>query len=131
MSYHHELLDESIVLKLQQMLLIHNLYINIFMTAKERLSINENISLCLKTVDARNVDHRRYNRPTASEVAIIMPGTSEEQVNKRDIVLQARSGQLKRISELNSAYCPLRYPLLFLNGQQGWHPDMTLNSRSP
>ena len=56
-----------------------------------------------------------------------MPGTGEEPVDRRDIVLQTRKGKFKRISELHSSYCPLRYPLLFPNGQQGWHPNMFSN----
>src|SRR5271163_1903733 len=109
------------------MLRLHNPYIDIFMTAKERLAINENISLHLKTIDVRHFDHRRYNRPTASEVAIIMSETDEEQVDRRDIILETRSRHLKRISELHSAYCALRYPLLFPNDQQGWHPNFLSN----
>ena len=97
------------------------------MTAKERLMNNENISLHLNTIDVRHVDRRRYNRPTTSEVAIIMPGTGEERVDRRDIILETRGHQLKRISELHSAYCALRYPLLFPNGQQGWHPNLLSN----
>ena len=128
LSYHHGLLNRSTVLQLQHMLRLHNPYIHVFMTAKERLDVSENVSLCLKTVDTDHLDHRRYNRPTASEIAVIMPGTGEEQFDKRDIVLQARNGPFKRISELHSAYCPLRYPILFPNGQQGWHPDMRSNS---
>ena len=112
------------------MLQIHNPYIDALMTAKERLIINDNISLCLKTIDITHFDRRRYNRPTSSEVAIIMPGTGEEQVDRRDIIVQSRSGQLKRISELHSAYCALRYPLLFPNGQQGWHPNLPSSDRS-
>ena len=127
-SYHHGLLDKAIVLQFQHMLRQYNPYIDVFMTAKERLSVNENIALSLKTVNINNLDHRRYNRPTSSEIAIIMPGTGEEQVDKRDIILQSKNGQLKRISELHSAYCALRYPLLFPNGQQGWHPEMMSNT---
>ena len=127
MSYHHGLLNLSTVLQLQHMLRLYNPYIDIFMTAKERLTINENISLHLKTIDVEHFDRRRYNRPTASEVAIIMPETGEEQVDKRDIILETRSRQFKRISELHSAYCALRYPLLFPNGQQGWHPNFLSN----
>jgi len=114
------------------MLRLHNPYIDVFMTAKDRrLAVNDNISLCLKTIDInRHFDQRRYNRPTASEVAVIIPGTGEEQVDRRDIILQSRSGQFKRISELHSAYCALRYPLLFPNGQQGWHPNIRSNDRS-
>jgi len=126
-SYHHGLLHQPTVLLLQHMLQLHNPYVDIFMTAKERLSINENISLHIKTTDCQYLDPRRYNRPTASEIAVIMPGTGEEPVDRRDIILQTRGGQLKRISELHSSYCPLRYPLLFPNGQQGWHPNIFSN----
>lgn len=124
MSYHHGLLDMSTVLRLQHMLQLHNPYVDAFLTTRERLTINENISLHLRTVDDRNLDQRRYNRPTTSEIAVIIPGTGEEQVDRRDIVLETRSHQLKRISELHSAYSALRYPLLFPNGQQGWHPKL-------
>jgi hypothetical protein len=122
-SYHHGLLDRSLVLQLQHMLRLHNPYIEVFMTARERLLNNENISLHLKTMDIGHLDQRRYNHPTASEVAVIMPGTGEEQVDRRDIILEARNHRFKRISELHSAYCPLRYPFLFPNGQQGWHAE--------
>jgi hypothetical protein len=89
------------------MLQLYNPYVNIFLTAKERLSTNENISLHIKTIDCQYTDPRRYNRPTASEIAVIMPGTGEEPVDRRDIILQTRGGQLKRISELHSSYSPL------------------------
>ena len=82
-SYHHGLLDMFIVLRLQHMLRLCNPYIHSFMTAKERFDANENVSLCLKTVDIKQSDHRRYNRPTASEIAVIMLGTGEDlQFNK-------------------------------------------------
>ena len=113
------------------MLRLHNPYIDVFMTAKDRLAVNDNISLCLKMIHiTTHFDQRRYNRPTASEVAVIIPGTGEEQVDRRDIILQSRSGQFKCISELHSAYCALRYPLLFRNRQQGWHPNICSNDRS-
>jgi hypothetical protein len=91
MSYHHGLLNMNTVLQLQHMLRLHNPYIDIFLIARERLTMNENISLHLKTVDVRNLDRRRYNRPTTSEVAVIMPGTGEEPVDRRDIVLETKS----------------------------------------
>jgi len=44
------------------MLRLHNPYIDVFMTAKDRLAVNDNISLCLKTIDInRHFDQRRYN----------------------------------------------------------------------
>ena len=50
-------------------------------------------------------DFRRYNTPTAPEVAVIMPGVGYgEEAASRDIVLHARSGGISRITEIHSAY---------------------------
>ena len=67
-------------------------------------------------------DHRRYNAPTAPEIAVIMPGDGySEGVATRDIVLHARTGGLQRITECNCAYDSLHYVLLFPSGDNGWH----------
>lgn len=69
-------------------------------------------------------DRRRYNLPTANEVAVILPGTSANE--PRDIILRCRDGRLQRISDLHPAYIPLQYPLLFPRGENGWYPEMCL-----
>ena len=67
-------------------------------------------------------DPRRYNAPTAPEVAVIMPGDGySEGVASRDIVLHAGTGGLQRITECNCAYDSLHYVLLFPSGDNGWH----------
>ena len=104
----------------------HNPYFEVFKTASERLLDDDNIALHLKTIDVPHLDQRRYNRPMASEIAVLMIGSGEESTSgNRDIVIQKRDGPLNRISDLHSSYCPLRYPMLFPYGQQGWHPNMT------
>ena len=66
-------------------------------------------------------DPRRYNLPTASEVGVII-GRDLSDVNAtRDLIIEHRGGPLKRISELHSAYLPLRFPLLYPFGEPGWH----------
>jgi len=125
MAHHHEYLDESILLALQRMLHdLNNPYVEVFLTAGERIRRNENISLNLATIQNSNLDHRRYNYPTAAEIAVIMPGTGEERTSHREIILQPRYGPLQLISELHSSYLPLRYPILFPRGEQGWHVNM-------
>jgi hypothetical protein len=39
----------------------------------------------------------------------------------RDILIKRLDNTFKRISELHGAYDPLQYPLLFPNGEYGWH----------
>ena len=51
-----------------------------------------------------------------------MPGDGyTEGVATRDIVLHARTGGLKRITETNCAYDSLHLVLLFPSGDNGWH----------
>ena len=57
-SYHHGLLHQPTVLLLQHILQLHNPYVDLFLTAKERLSSNENISLHIKTMDSQHLDPR-------------------------------------------------------------------------
>ena len=66
-------------------------------------------------------DSRRYNKPTAPEVAVIMPCVGHgEEAASRDIVLHARSGGLSRITEIHRAYDALPYVILFPLGEDGW-----------
>jgi hypothetical protein len=79
-----------------------------------------------------SADSRRYNLPTADEVAAIIPGSGEEEVDQhREIILRlktpAQGGSLKRISHLNPLYSPLHYVLLFPHGDQGWHTQIPSN----
>jgi hypothetical protein len=47
----------------------------------------------------QGTDGRRYNVPTADEIAVIIPGDGSEEVSdKRDIVLRLQGGQLQHIS---------------------------------
>lgn len=56
---------------------------------------------------------RRFNAPTTMEVAVIL---AVEQRGARDIVLEERSGTLKRIRNMYRSYIVLQYPLLFWQG---------------
>jgi len=124
MSYHPDMLDINTVLSLQAMLQECNPYVEIFQTASERLAEYSNISLHIKLVDLPHYDSKQYNHPTADEIAVIMVGSEDQPTAGRDIVLQGRRYGLQRIRETHSSYNPLRYPLLFPFGEQGWHIGM-------
>ena len=52
-----------------------------------------------------------------------------ERANRRDVVLEWQDDanqrmRLQRITELNPAYDPLSYPLLFPRGEDGWRTDI-------
>ena len=118
-------LDILIVTDLQAMMRRCNPYYAIWKTAQARLSETDDVvTIRIKTIDApTSHDHRRYNRPTAEEIAVIMPGTGENDSSEtRDIIIeQIGTNRLQRISELHPSYLALRYPLLFPYGERGWH----------
>ena len=64
---------------------------------------------------------RRFNAPSASEVAIVMVG---QQHGKRDIILKHRDNHLTRIMETHRAYDSLQYPLLLPRGEDGYNFDL-------
>ena len=72
------------------------------------------------------MDRRRYNCPTASEVAAVIPGDGSENVAPREIRFNMRDGGVKRISDCNAAFMPLHYVLLFPRGELGWEPGIPL-----
>src|SRR5579871_4777611 len=127
MAHCPNLLNIDTVLSIQTMLQRYNPYIEMFLTARERLVENSNMSLHIKLVDLSNYDSRRYNRPTVGELAVIMVESSELSTGtERDIILKGRHYGLQRICETHSSYNPLRYPLLFPFGEQGWHVGMSI-----
>ena len=126
LNNHHGLLERTISRQLQDMLYrCDNPFLMAFRTAGERLATEETIALRLNCITAPRLDQRRYNRPTAHEVAAILLGSDmDPTVGSRDIVIQKRSGQLKRISDLHSSYLPLRYPLILPYGSPGWYTEL-------
>ena len=63
---------------------------------------------------------RRYNRRLV-EVSLHMT----DEPGSRDVVLRLRRGGLQIISDTNRAFDPLHFVILFPNGTDRWHLDLT------
>ncbi|CAN7048771.1 unnamed protein product, partial [Brassica oleracea var. botrytis] len=74
----------------------------------------------MRIVSRSDKDGRTYNIPTTSEVAALIPGDFNLGMDKRDIVLQHKSGRLTKIDEIHISYLALQYPLLFVYGEDGF-----------
>jgi len=65
---------------------------------------------------------------TAEEIAVIIP---EERVyhalDNRDVVLQARGGQLEQISQNSPLYTALHYVMLFSKEENGWYARIPIH----
>ena len=123
-------LDKQILLDLQNMLHQCNPYVACFKHAADvfsRSKESENLKLVLK--QDTNKDLRRYNLPTASEIAVIIPNCSSDLPTNRDIVLSNTSNNpdahdITHIKETNQYYDPLHYVLIFPYGDVGWRPGI-------
>ena len=109
---------ESIVLALQDFLHEHNLLVRCFKTALDRMPSDEYVVVIRPDRAPAGQHAGRYNAPTSDEVAVVMVG---EQFNSRDIVIQRREGALRRICDTNRSYDALQYPILFWQGEDGYH----------
>ncbi|KAG2219582.1 hypothetical protein INT45_002540, partial [Circinella minor] len=71
-------------------------------------------------------DALRYNRPTESEIGILIVENNDESVNSRDIVMRTRFDSFQHTNEGHRHYDTLHYVLIFPEGDEGW----TIMSRS-
>jgi len=120
-------LDRSTMQSLQDMLWRKHAGVQLYRQAFEimnQMPPEENLTISLRLNE--NTDRRRYNLPTSSEIAVIIPGSGEEPVGVRDIILRKKHGGLQRINELHPLYEALHFVLLFPTGQLGWYPNLPL-----
>ena len=57
-----------------------------------------------------------------------MVGNSDNTTPDRDIIVEQKFGGLKRISYINPKLMALQYPLLFPNGEDGYHDRIPFQS---
>ena len=84
-------------------------------------------TLSIRFSNPRHADPRTYNRPTATEVAVVFVSEDGMSPSKRDIVQHPREGPLRRVSEMNCHLDPMSYPMLYWNPEcqgMGWHPGL-------
>jgi hypothetical protein len=122
-------LDRTTLDQLLTMMYNINPYVKVFKMARDMMATEgAPMDLKLRLIASRTKDARRYNVPTADEVAVLMVGDGFEAIDRRDIVLAQRAGPFQRISELHVGYMPLHYPLLFPYSEEGWHPNIPFNA---
>ncbi|XP_074305872.1 uncharacterized protein LOC141641094 [Silene latifolia] len=112
--------DDDLIESLQKMVDEKNPVAKNFRMARDRLSSNEDVEVSIRLISRRDTDERTYNCPTASEVAALIEGDLDPNMDKRDIIVQKSCGRLQRISELHPSYMALKYPLLFPCGEDGY-----------
>ncbi|XP_057734594.1 uncharacterized protein LOC130950047 [Arachis stenosperma] len=116
-----------IVSDIIQMLDTHNVLTKSFRLMRDVLTNNPQTNMRLKLIGKRGRDGRTYNLPSVDEVAGLVVRDFDPHTQGRDIIVETKSGELKRISELHPSYLGLQYPLLFPYGEDGWREKISLN----
>jgi hypothetical protein len=71
--------------------------------------------------DAEPLDPRRYNAPTAGDIAAFIPDAANDAPGaNRDIVVHLRGGGVQFINQNHPSYDPLHFVLLYSLGQPGF-----------
>lgn len=111
-------LQRDLIVELQNIFHQHNAMVRIFKTSLDQMS-TDNHQIVIRADKVPGGQHAgRFNAPTMNEVAVVIVG---EQFLPRDIVIQRRSHELQRISELHRSYDAMQYPILFWQGEDGYH----------
>lgn len=107
-----------------------NSFIRSFKAMSEYCRRPENLAaeVCMLIKANNNVDLRRYNDAITTDVAAIFKSDDGEPPFERNLIVFSKSSNTVRsISVLDSSLDPLAYPLLFPNGDTGWHTNMAHN----
>ena len=116
--HHNQHLQGDILSRLQDCLKSVNPYIESLQYATHLCEENPELQVVIHADKKPKHEHsRKYNLPTGSEIAVIMPG---EQEGPLDVVLQNKEGKLQTINSLHRSYDPLHYVLLFPGGDDGY-----------
>jgi hypothetical protein len=113
-------IQPQIVHELLQMLDTHNPFAKKFRIAKERLTEHADEEFIIRIIGAKEGDPVQYDMPTTDDLAMLLIGDFSLETFKRDIIIETRNSELKRISALHPAYMALQYPLLFPYGERGF-----------
>lgn len=113
--------DYNIILKLQKFFHEHNHLIKLCKSALEIMPTDD-YKIDIKADEIPSGIHKkRMNVPRFNETAVVMVGSNFE---KRDIVLYKRNNKTLKVSELHRSYDALQYPIIFWQGEDGYHIDI-------
>ncbi len=121
----------DLTLRLQEMIHSTNNYVRSFKYALE-LAPTLEFQVVIDANKRPSGEHqRRFNAPECNEVAVVL---ADVEHGKRDIVLKQRDNSLKRICETHRSYDALQYPLICVNGEDGYSiniPHVDPQTRAP
>ena len=120
--------EVEVVQGLMDMLDDTNELVQKFRQARDRWENKDIYDLKVELKICRAQNGRENHISASDEVAGIMVGSSSNTTADRDVIVQAKSGKLQRVSYIHPKIMALQYPLLFPNGEDGYHDKIPFHS---
>ncbi|EGG08363.1 uncharacterized protein MELLADRAFT_61965 [Melampsora larici-populina 98AG31] len=105
---------------LQDIINKENPYAVFLKGAADVINSDETARVILKSLAPGNREMKTYNKPRPEDVAALVRGTGEIDKRPRDVLVRHKDGFMDHITDLNSGYMGLRYPLMLPYGSQQW-----------
>ncbi|XP_063945878.1 uncharacterized protein LOC108212277 [Daucus carota subsp. sativus] len=113
---------------LMQMLDDTNELVKKFRTARDRWENNDICDLKVELKVCRAQNGRENHVSASNEVAGVMVGSTSNTTPVHDITIEPKFGKLQRVSYIHPKFMALQYPLLFPNGEDGYHDKIPFQS---
>lgn len=121
--------QDDIVQGLLVMLDENNKLVHGFRMGRDRFRNEEPDEVKLLLVSSRAASGRPNPTGPSNEVGALIVGDLQQICGWRDRVFQKKNKKLKRIYETNVHFMQLQYPLLFPNGEDGFHLEIPLKKK--
>lgn len=116
----------GIIERLQQFFHDENCLIKLFQTALDQMPSDSHRIVIRADKAPGGIHAGRLNAPTIDEVAVLIV---DEGASSRDIVLHRRDQSVVHVSETHRCYDALQYPILFWQGEDGYHFNIKMKHR--
>lgn len=127
-DYFKNRLKDHILLRLQNIMLRCNPYAMLFKNAAAILKERPNTTIVLKSLPPGRREKKTYNKPRPTDVGAIVECDGELDPTPRHVLLHRMSGARQAISDLNTFYFGVRYPILLPFGSQMWDEHVVSSS---
>ncbi|GKC03333.1 hypothetical protein Tco_0994943 [Tanacetum coccineum] len=120
-------LNPEIVKVLIYVLDEHNDLVQLFRTVRDRCNDGGIPRFKIRLYNMGGV--RGYELPTSDILGGIVFESGSKSRTDFDMIIEFRGGPPQRINKLHQSYMSLQFPLLFIFGEPGFYPELTLKPR--
>ncbi|XP_071713602.1 uncharacterized protein [Rutidosis leptorrhynchoides] len=121
-------LSHDVVVNLIDLLNSKNELVKLFRIARDKITESDVPDLRIRLFSV--IGSRQYEYPTSDALGAIVYGFDDGTRTDYDLIIECKGGTPQHVNKLHPSYMSLQFPLLFVFGQPGYHPGMTLRSIS-